>query len=106
MFAIINLEAWLAEEAAIVQKSSSDQEIYLHEWLQKLDEYLNSPQVTRVSFSRSVLWGACWLCNSVLLFAFKLLPVNSCKGFVMTMQEKNSICLNDETNQILFYVGG
>ena len=48
MFAIINLESWLAEEAAIVQKSASDQDVYLHEWLQKLEEYLGSSQATRV----------------------------------------------------------
>ena len=50
MFSIINLESWLAEEAAIVQKSTGDREIFLHEWLQKLDEYLISAQVTRVWF--------------------------------------------------------
>ena len=49
MFSIINLESWLAEEAAIVQKPPGDREVYLHEWLQKLDEYLNSSQVTKVS---------------------------------------------------------
>ena len=46
---IINLESWLAEEAAIVQKSHSDQDAYLFEWLQRLEEYLKSPLVTRVS---------------------------------------------------------
>ena len=50
MFSIINLESWLAEEAAIVQKAPGDREVYMHEWLQKLDEYLNSSQVTKVRY--------------------------------------------------------
>ncbi len=51
MAAISNLESWLAEEAAIVQKSDSDQDVYLFEWLQRLEEYLKSPLVTRVSLN-------------------------------------------------------
>ena len=56
MFAIINLESWLAEEAAIVQKVPGDREVYMHEWLQKLDEYLNSSQVTKVRFNNIVYY--------------------------------------------------
>eukprot|EP00794_Sanderia_malayensis_P020258 gene20258-22242_t len=47
MSTISILELWLAEEAAIVQKTGSDQGVFLFEWLQRLEEYLKSSQVTR-----------------------------------------------------------
>lgn len=41
-----NLETWLAEENSIIQKSDNEKQVYLHEWLSRLNEYLNDGKVS------------------------------------------------------------
>ncbi|XP_002158974.1 HEAT repeat-containing protein 5B isoform X1 [Hydra vulgaris] len=37
-----NLETWLAEENSIIQKEDSEKQVYLYDWLYRLNEYLLS----------------------------------------------------------------
>lgn len=44
-----NLETWLAEENSIIQKPDNEKQVYLHEWLERLDEHLRSGNASNVS---------------------------------------------------------
>lgn len=46
-----NLETWVAEENSIIQKPDNEKQVYLYEWLDRLNEHLNSGTATNVSIN-------------------------------------------------------